>query len=221
MKKIYLLTSLVFILSPIPAHAQVAINTDGSQPDGSAMLDIKSGAKGLLIPRMTTAQRSAVGTPADGLMVYDTDTKGVWVYQSGIGWMQSAYGSGGGLSVPDSVVFSAASPLLSLTNTGNGIAGNFFVNNTFANHAAVRGEVDTQYGDAGAAGVYGVTSGSAGYGGYFANTNAASLGEALYATTAGGGTAASFETSNASNSTPTFRVANYGTGGALQINAYN
>jgi hypothetical protein len=221
MKKIYLLTSLVFILSQMPAHAQVAINTDGSQPDGSAMLDIKSGAKGLLIPRMTTVQRSAIGTPADGLMVYDTDTKGVWVYQGGIGWMQSAYGSGGGLSVPDSVVFSAASPLLSLTNTGNGIAGSFFVNNTFANHAAVRGEVNTQYGDAGAAGVYGVTSGSAGYGGYFANTNAASLGEALYATTAGGGTAASFETSNASNFSPTVRIANYGTGGAMQINAYN
>ena len=221
MKKIYLLTSLVFILSQMPAHAQVAINTDGTQPDGSAMLDIKSGAKGLLIPRMTTVQRSAIGTPADGLMVYDTDTKGVWVYQSGVGWMQSAYGSGGGLSVPDSVVFNSVSPLLSLTNTGNGNAGSFFVNNTFANHAAVRGEVNTQYGDAGAAGVYGVTSGTAGYGGYFANTNAASLGEALYATTAGGGTAASFETSNASNSTPTFRVANYGTGGGMQINAYN
>jgi hypothetical protein len=221
MKKIYLLMILVFVLSQMPAHAQVAINTDASQPDGSAMLDIKSTAKGLLVPRMTTAQRGAIGTPADGLMVYDTNTKGVWVYQSGVGWMQSAYGSGGGLSVPDSVVFSAASPLLSLTNTGNGIAGNFFVNNTFANHAAVRGEVNTQYGDAGAAGIYGVTSGTAGHGGYFASTNATGLGEALYATTAGGGTAAFFETSNATNFSPTVRIANYGTGGAMQINAYN
>jgi hypothetical protein len=221
MKKIYLLTILVFVLSRMTAHAQVAINTDASQPDGSAMLDIKSATKGMLIPRMTTVQRTAIGSPADGLMVYDTDTKGVWVYQSGIGWMQSAYGSGGGLTVPDSVVFNSISPLLSLTNTGNGIAGSFFVNNTFANHAAVRGEVNTQYGDAGAAGIYGVTSGTGGYGGYFANTNAGGLGTALWATTAGGGAAAYFETSNATNSTPTFRVANYGTGGGMQINSFN
>jgi hypothetical protein len=221
MKKFYLLTSLVFVLSQMPAHAQVAINTDGSQPDGSAMLDIKSGAKGLLIPRMTTVQRSGIGTPADGLMVYDTDTKGLWVYQGGIGWMQSAYGSGGGLSVPDSVVFNSTSSLLSLTNTGNGNAGSFFVNNTSGSRAAVRGEVNSQYGGAGIAGIYGVTSGTAGSGGYFENTNPASLGTALWATTAGGGAAAYFETSSATNSTPTFRVANYGTGGGMQINAYN
>ena len=221
MKKIYSLMILVFVLSQMTAHAQVAINTDASQPDGSAMLDIKSTAKGLLIPRMTTAQRSAIGSPADGLMVYDTDTKALWVYQSGIGWMQSAYGNGGGLSVPDSVVFSSTSPLLSVTNTGHGNAGNFFVNNTSAASAAVRGEINTQYGGTGIAGIYGVTSGTSGYGGYFANTNAASLGEALWATTAGQGTAVYFETSNAANFTPTVRIANYGTGGALQINAYN
>jgi hypothetical protein len=221
MKKFYALTIFFFVLSQMPAHAQVAINTDASQPDGSAMLDIKSATKGLLIPRMTTVQRSAIGTPADGLMVYDTDTKALWVYQSGIGWMQSAYGNGGGLSVPDSVVFSSTSPLLSLTNTGNGIAGSFFVNNTRAAQAAVRGEVNTQYGDAGAAGIYGVTSGTAGHGGYFASTNATGLGEALWATTAGQGNAAYFETSNAANFTPTVRIANYGVGGAMQINAYN
>jgi hypothetical protein len=222
MKKIYLLTVVVFVLSQMPALAQVAINTDASQPDGSAMLDIKSVGKGLLIPRMTTVQRSAIGSPADGLMVYDTDTKGLWVYQGGIGWMQGAFGSGaGGLTVPDSVAFSAVSPLLSLTNKGNGIAGNFFVNNTSANHAAVRGEVNTQYGDAGAAGIYGISSGTGGYGGYFASTNAAGSSTALWATTAGPGAAAYFETSNATNFEPTVRIANYGVGGAIQINAYN
>ncbi|RLD87319.1 MAG: hypothetical protein DRJ09_10510 [Bacteroidetes bacterium] len=55
------------------AFSQVAVNTDGSQPDGSAMLDIKSSTKGLLIPRMTTTQRNAITSPAQGLMVYDTE----------------------------------------------------------------------------------------------------------------------------------------------------
>ena len=219
MKKIYLPAVVVFVLGWMPAHAQVAINGDASQPDGSAMLDIKSTAKGLLIPRMTTVQRSAIGSPADGLMVYDTDTKGLWVYQSGIGWMQSAYGSGG-LSVPDSVVFSSPSTLLTLVNKGLGGGANFVVNNTFSSTAAVRGEVNTQYGGTGNAGVYGVASGSSGYGGYFAYTGTG-LGAALWATNAGQNTTAYFETPNPNNFSPTVRIANYGGGGGLQINAYN
>jgi hypothetical protein len=35
----------------------VDINADGSSPDGSAMLDVKSTSKGFLTPRMTAAQR--------------------------------------------------------------------------------------------------------------------------------------------------------------------
>lgn len=50
-------------------RAQVAINTDGASPDASAMLDIKSTTKGLLIPRMTVTQRDAIASPATGLMV--------------------------------------------------------------------------------------------------------------------------------------------------------
>jgi hypothetical protein len=53
--------------------SQVAVNTDGSSPDGSAMLDIKSSSKGLLPPRMTHAELNAISNPADGLMVYCTD----------------------------------------------------------------------------------------------------------------------------------------------------
>ena len=39
----------------------------------SAKLEIKSANKGLLIPRMTTAQRNAIPTPAEGLVIYNTD----------------------------------------------------------------------------------------------------------------------------------------------------
>ena len=53
--------------------AQVSINTDGSQPDNSAMLDVKSTVKGLLPPRMTQSQRDAIISPAEGLMVICTD----------------------------------------------------------------------------------------------------------------------------------------------------
>ena len=68
-------------------NAQVGINQDNSSPDASAMLDIKSNNKGLLIPRLTTAQRTAIGSPATGLMVYDTDSNHFWFY-NGTEWKE-------------------------------------------------------------------------------------------------------------------------------------
>ena len=53
--------------------AQVAINTDGSLPDNSAMLDVKSTTKGMLVPRMTAILRDAIASPANGLLIFCTD----------------------------------------------------------------------------------------------------------------------------------------------------
>jgi len=60
---------IIFLL-PFNVLAQsVSINTDGSAPNSSAALDIKSDSKGLLIPRLTATQRSAIASPATGLLV--------------------------------------------------------------------------------------------------------------------------------------------------------
>jgi hypothetical protein len=68
---ICLLFTTPFIIST--AHAQnMAINTDGSLPDASAMVDIKSTSKGLLAPRMTTTQQNAIVSPANGLLIFNT-----------------------------------------------------------------------------------------------------------------------------------------------------
>jgi len=72
MKKVLILMLSASLLS-ISSAAQVAINTDGSLPDISAMLDIKSLTKGMLLPRMTQVQRNAIASPATGLTVYQTD----------------------------------------------------------------------------------------------------------------------------------------------------
>lgn len=54
----------------------------------SAVLDVESTTKGFLPPRMTSAQRTAISTPAIGLIVYQTDgTEGVYVNTS-TGWKQ-------------------------------------------------------------------------------------------------------------------------------------
>jgi len=66
------------------AQAQVGIGT--TTPNSKAVLDLQSSGndKGLLIPRLTQAQRTAIASPPDGLMVFQTDgTTGFWYYFGG------------------------------------------------------------------------------------------------------------------------------------------
>lgn len=83
------LLPVVFFLLLLPAFARaqaVSINTDASNPDPSAILDMKSTDKGMLVPRMTTGQRIAIAAPATGLLVFDTKTGGFWFY-NGTAWV--------------------------------------------------------------------------------------------------------------------------------------
>src|SRR5690554_6363657 len=66
-------------------HAQVGIGT--TTPHESAILDVESTDKGMLIPRLTTAQREAIVPPADGLLMYNTETKTFW-YFDGTNWIE-------------------------------------------------------------------------------------------------------------------------------------
>lgn len=74
-----LLLILIFFFS-LTIKAQVGIGN--TSPNGSSMLDITSTSKGLLAPRMTTAQRTAITTPANSLLVYDTDLKSFYYYDT-------------------------------------------------------------------------------------------------------------------------------------------
>ncbi len=65
----------------------VGINNDNTDPNPSAMLDVKSTNKGLLIPRMSSTQRAAITSPAKGLMVFDNQTNSFW-YFNGTAWTQ-------------------------------------------------------------------------------------------------------------------------------------
>ncbi|WP_070808616.1 hypothetical protein [Dysgonomonas macrotermitis] len=78
---IRLLVIVICVTFTINATAQIGVNTDN--PNSSAVLDINGYDydKGLLIPRMTTAQKLAIVSPASGLMVYDTDYRCVSLYK--------------------------------------------------------------------------------------------------------------------------------------------
>jgi len=91
--------SILFIALWVSIEAisqSVGINNTGSLPHPSAMLDVQSTNRGLLIPRLTTAQRQAISSPAAGLMVFDTDLSQVFYYTNS--WQAMSAGNGWALS---------------------------------------------------------------------------------------------------------------------------
>lgn len=103
MEKI-LLFCIVIMLGASCAHAQgIAVNGDGSDPDTSAILDIKSTDKGLLLPRMTMAQRDAIITPAAGLIIFQTDGLSGFYFYDG-GWKPMADNLGSHIATEDLIL---------------------------------------------------------------------------------------------------------------------
>ncbi|WP_292949310.1 cell wall anchor protein [Olleya sp. UBA1516] len=80
--KISIVLIVVFISVNFQAVAQVGIGT--LSPDASAMLEVNSTEKGMLAPRMTSAQRIAISNPAEGLLVFDTDINVFYFYDGNV-----------------------------------------------------------------------------------------------------------------------------------------
>ena len=85
MKKLICL--VILLLGYISTYAQsVGIGT--TTPDTTAVLDISSTSKGLLLPRMTKEQRDAIANPAQGLMVMGLEDKCIYTFVDNI-WVQN------------------------------------------------------------------------------------------------------------------------------------
>ena len=137
MKKLIIILAILFT-GLISIKAQVGINSTGAAPATSAMLDVTSTSKGLLIPRMTTVQRTTgIASPATGLLVYDTDLKDVFIFD--VTWKKGTVSS-----VP-----------LVLTSINTPIKG--VSTNPTSNDVGVWGETSA-VNLAGGTGVYGLSS---------------------------------------------------------------
>lgn len=86
MKKNILLFS--FILFTTTLFAQVGIGT--TAPAAGAALDVTSTTKGILVPRMTQAQRNLIASPATSLLIYQTDATPGFYYYNGSAWVSFA-----------------------------------------------------------------------------------------------------------------------------------
>ncbi len=132
MKKRFFILMLIGQLTIISkTHAQnIAINETGNLPDTSAMLDISSSTKGLLLPRMTTTQRNVIPLPATGLVIYNT-TLNAFNLNTGTpsspNWEVISSGSVG------ATTNTISSSVNTITSSVNGIAATAPVVNTVAN----------------------------------------------------------------------------------------
>jgi Chaperone of endosialidase len=109
--------TLTFVLIGLVSKAQVAINITGASPAASAMLDVASTSKGVLIPQVSIDSLkdvTSIPSPANGLMVYNTTQPGVrndmsrgyyWYSTNALSWVKLADNltdnlwQGGGLGV--------------------------------------------------------------------------------------------------------------------------
>lgn len=82
-------TTLIFSFFSLFCFVQTfysQIGIGNTNPDPSSILDITSTTQGMLAPRMTTLQRNAITSPAEGLLVFDTDEDIFYFYDS-TGWL--------------------------------------------------------------------------------------------------------------------------------------
>jgi hypothetical protein len=82
-----LLLMVATCITGVAFSQNIGINATGAAPDTSAMLDVQSTAKGILIPRMSSVQRAAIVLPATGLLVFDNTTKSFW-FRSTSRWVE-------------------------------------------------------------------------------------------------------------------------------------
>ena len=88
--KQHLLSACCLLLAGLCRGQGVGIGT--TSPHASAQLDITSTSKGVLLPRVSTAQRIAIANPAFGLLVFDTD-KGSFYLFDGENWKAMIFGN--------------------------------------------------------------------------------------------------------------------------------
>lgn len=130
-----ILLFLLTALSSLTAYTQagVAISATPATPNAAAMLDITSTSKGLLIPRLTTAQRNAIAAVPDGLTVYDSTIKKYMYYnQAEAAWkllgsdtLQMPFNKTFNFNTGGGSGYSPQNAIFSITNNGSNAAGFF------------------------------------------------------------------------------------------------
>lgn len=112
-------SSLFLELGTLNCFAQgISINETGNAPAGCAILEVQPDVnfnKGLLLPRLTTAQRATIASPVEGLIIYNTTTSCFEIYNGSVWYSLGCQCSG----APAATTASAASSVTSGGFTAN------------------------------------------------------------------------------------------------------
>ena len=65
----------ILMISLLPSLLRSQVVVGAGSPDGSALLEVQGSTGGTLFPRLTTAQRDGISSPATGLILYNTSSK--------------------------------------------------------------------------------------------------------------------------------------------------
>jgi|GEM_PF-2059144 len=84
MKKFVLFIAFSGIISLVYSQTVVTDTAGYTTADGSAVMDVRSTTKGLLLPRLTASQKGSVSSPADGLLLYQSSgSTGLYLRNNG------------------------------------------------------------------------------------------------------------------------------------------
>ncbi len=177
MKKLLIIV-LAQVICATTSISQIAINEDNSNPDASAILDLKSTNKGLLIPRVSlndAATAEPITNPAEGLIIYNIngeEEKGIY-YWTGSQWKLLSkagscdiYGNPAivalGNSASSTVSVCEGSAFTLTSNTNNSWDNptptyDWTGPNSFSSTSATPGQVTASFSEATHAGEYTVT----------------------------------------------------------------
>ncbi len=112
-----LILSTVVLFASLMSFAQNNVGIGTAAPSNSALLDLTSTSRGLLIPRMTTNERTAIASPAKGLLVFDNSTNSFWFYN---GTVWTNFSTSASLTLPLQQTVNSGANALDITNSGIG-----------------------------------------------------------------------------------------------------
>jgi hypothetical protein len=142
MKKVYTLFSFLLLSGVVAAQESKNVGIGTAKPDNSAVLDINSESKGLLIPRLTSSQKEKIQDPAKGLLIFQTDdSNSGFFFFNGNRWSPLTNGDAHAIATVDANGWAldgnavansnkAAATASSFIGTPNGIPINFKIGAT-------------------------------------------------------------------------------------------
>lgn len=105
----------IFVLAALFNSASAQVGIGVNPPHASAQLEVASSNKGVLIPSMTETDRNNIQSPADGLLIYQTNNTKGFYYYNGSAWTPVATPPS---PSPSIIPFSSGAPLMLTTVLG-------------------------------------------------------------------------------------------------------